>query len=55
MRNTTTSSHLRHKVKLLVIITYLKFKFVYAISAGSEEEDFEGFEDFEEDFDYLSS
>jgi len=32
---------------------YLKFKFVSTSSAGSEEEDFEGFE--EDEFDYLSS
>ena len=38
---------------LVILITYLKFKFVSTSSAGSEEEDFEGFE--EDEFDYLSS
>lgn len=39
----------------VILITYLKFKFVSTSSADSEEEDFEG-QSFEEDeFDYLSS
>ena len=48
-----SSEKLDDVVLLVILITYLKFKFVSTSSAGSEEEDFEGFE--EDEFDYLSS
>ena len=48
-----SSEKLDDVLLLVILITYLKFKFVSTSSAGSEEEDFEGFE--EDEFDYLSS